>query len=106
MAEHDTSESPKQSFSERRAKRRLAAQAEKEVLEERHAAKKAKEAAFKASVVDGYVVDKDGNRLRRYGVIERILDHKPLAYGIAFGFLALCLLALYLTTNGSMLAPQ
>jgi Fe2+ transport system protein B len=91
---------------ERKARSIREKQEEKELLAERREAKRRKEAEFKASIIDGYVTDKDGNRLRRYSAAERFLDNKFLAWGSAVGFMLLMFAALLIATNGKFLAPQ
>jgi uncharacterized protein YecE (DUF72 family) len=50
----------------------------------------------KVLVVDGYVVDIAGNRIRRYGRFERFVDNKLLSYGLLGLALAAMLVITYL----------
>jgi hypothetical protein len=57
--------------------------------------KRRREAAFKQTIVGNQIVDEDGVPIRRYSLAERLLDNKKIGYGMAVGFLLLCLLALF-----------
>jgi uncharacterized iron-regulated protein len=78
--------------------KKLAKKARSQALEAerkaRNAAKKADQqrAAFalQQSIVDGWVVDETGKRIRKYSLAEKLIDNKVIGYGIGFGFIFLC----------------
>jgi hypothetical protein len=78
----------------KRARREAAKEAEREVLQARKEEQQRKKEAMKVIVVDGYVVDLEGNRIRPYTRAERFFDNKPLCYSILIAFILLCLLVL------------
>jgi hypothetical protein len=75
----------------KRARREARKAAEKVVEEARVEAARKRKEAMKVTVVDGNVVDQDGNVVRPYSRIESILDNKPLMYTSLVGFIVLCL---------------
>ncbi|MDR3135928.1 MAG: hypothetical protein LBU07_00585 [Coriobacteriales bacterium] len=82
--------------SSKRARHQAQEAAEKARRAAQKADKKRREAAFKATIVGNQIVDENGRPVRPYTLAERILDNKALSYGIAVGFLLLCLLAVFL----------
>jgi len=67
----------------KKARRKAMEAAEENQRAAKTAARKREEAVFKESIKDGYVVDGNGERLRRYSLAEQILDNKPVSYTIA-----------------------
>jgi hypothetical protein len=80
----------------KRERRRAADRAEAELRAQKRQAEREKAQAFKASIVDGYVVDGNGKRLRRYSRAERFFDNKPLCYGLLITFIALACIFVFL----------
>jgi hypothetical protein len=76
----------------KRERRAAAYKAEEEVLAARKAAKKKAAAELRLSIVDGNVVDKDGNIIRKYTRSERFFDNKPLAFSVAIGMIVVSLI--------------
>jgi Fe2+ transport system protein B len=67
---------------------RLAAEAKKE-------ARRQKEQQFKQSIRGDVVVDKNGNVVRPYTFIERVLDNKVLIWSLLIGFMLLMLVIVF-----------
>ncbi|MDR1087912.1 MAG: hypothetical protein LBL23_01335 [Coriobacteriales bacterium] len=80
----------------KRERRRAADRAEAELRAQKRQAEREKAQAFKASIVDGYVVDGNGRRLRRYTRAERFFDNKPLCYGLLITFIVLACIFVFL----------
>jgi hypothetical protein len=75
----------------KKARRQASEQADKARRAAAKADKKRRDVAFRATIVGNYIVDENGVPIRPYTRAERILDNKPLAYGIAVGSLLLFL---------------
>jgi hypothetical protein len=71
----------------KRARRAAARQAEEDRLAARKAARKKAAEELRISIVDGNVVDKQGNIIRKYSRGERFFDNKPLALSVAVGII-------------------
>jgi hypothetical protein len=63
-------------------------------------AKRRDEIAFKQTIVGNQIVDENGVPIRHYSFAERLLDNKKVGYGIGFGFIVLCLVALLALRGG------
>ncbi|MDR0501015.1 MAG: hypothetical protein LBG97_07260 [Coriobacteriales bacterium] len=70
--------------------------AAQDAANKRKEAKRQRDEAMKVTVVDGYVVDNLGNRLRPYSKAEWFFDNKPLCYGVLVLFFLACIAFIFL----------